>query len=68
MSNEELAAAVLELAGAMRAQTEMQEQLAASNRALTEMLGHTIDAVNALSDRMEDTPPPDLDLGDDIQF
>lgn len=68
MSNDQLEAAIAELTAQVKAQAEIQEHLTASNRALTEMLGHAITAMQNLADSLDDRPAPEPDQGDDIEF
>ena len=68
MSDDDLRRAVADLTEQVKAQAEIQEHLAASNRALTEMLGHAITAMQNLADSLDDRPAPEPDLGEDIEF
>ena len=52
MSDPDLISAMESLASAIREQNQIQQEIAASNRALTEMLGHTVTAVKEMTEKM----------------
>lgn len=53
MSDPDLISAMESLASAIREQNQVQQEIAASNRALTEMLSHTVTAVKELTERLD---------------
>lgn len=55
MNNEDLIGAMETLASAIREQNEVQQEISASNRALTDMLGFTVTAINELNAKLH--PP-----------